>query len=144
MSLDDQDNEFFHDKLGEIIQLLTEIRDNTKKPTKKKPKRTNTAQIIAAYHDLFKQHRGYPPLPPQGKDVGQITNALKTFSPERLTTLIEAYVQIETPWFKEKNWDWTTFFMNMQKIHGHLQRGSPDSTDWKKIFAGPKELGKGT
>jgi len=135
------------ERLDEIISLLKQIRDNTQKPQRRAAKKTTGAAthlIISAYWDTFKLRRGYPPLPIQGKEVGQIINALKVFSVERLVTLIEAYLQIETPWFKEKNWDWTTFFMNMQKIHGHLQRGSPDSTDWNKVFGGPKALGKGT
>lgn len=87
-------------------------------------------EAIARYVDaFFTRYKARPVLRPQ--DLKQIKN-LK-LNKERLSDLLQVYVQMKNPWFLKKKHDLATFINNLNVIASALDLGEEkeESTTWK-------------
>lgn len=82
--------------------------------------------VIKAYCEAFKKRYGANPLVRQ-KDAGEIKLLIKEFGAQKLSHLIQVYVQMEDKWFITKKHDLHTFTQNINKIAVSLQTGKDDS-----------------
>lgn len=87
----------------------------------------NIQQFIGVYVKAFqKKFPGSRPVL-TGKVRGQIKNFLKDHSIERASDMIQVFFQMEDKWFETKNYDFTTFMENLQKIYISLDTGKTAS-----------------
>lgn len=124
------------------ITYITDKTDNITKDTKscdsvsiKKPskdsKKVGTDKVIAIYCSAYdSRYQARPEI--DGKTIGLVKSLLKTHSPEKLSDLIKAYLQMDDPWFKTKNHDFPTFRENLTKISTAMQTGSNLSAEPKR------------
>lgn len=130
---------------GRNITDITNITDKTNNITKdtkscdsvsiKKPsrdsKKVGTDKVIAIYCAAYdSRYQARPEI--DGKTIGLVKSLLKTHSPEKLSDLIKAYLQMDDPWFKTKNHDFPTFRENLTKISTAMQTGSNLSAEPKR------------
>ena len=98
------------------------------------PIKTNV--LIGAYCEAFKSRYGVSPII-TGKMQGRAKDLAKNMSVKRARDLIQAYVQMDDPWFKTKCHDLDTFFGNLSKVSVALANGTnnPHEKDfWREVF----------
>jgi len=95
----------------------------------------NTRQFIGAYVKAFQARYGENVRPDlSGKVQGQIKTLLKTTPIERACQLIQVYLQMDTPWFKTKGHDISTFISNLNPIGIALDTGEQQNgINWSKL-----------
>lgn len=104
----------------------------------------DAARFIGTYVKAFQsrypaQEGRAPPRPCLfGKVQGQIKKYLEEVPIDRACELIQAYCQMDDPWFKTKCHDFTTFAENQNKICIALDTGEDSSQssnriDWSKV-----------
>jgi hypothetical protein len=112
-------------------------------PAKKKPSPTDENGVrtfIGVYVKSFQARYGDVSRPDLGGKVqGQIKTLLKGIPVERACSLIQVYLQMETPWFKTKGHDIGTFIQNINPISIALDTGEEQSAS-KPDFSWMKEL----
>lgn len=108
------------------LSLTLPLNTNTKKRTKGDGSTNRSADFIGIYVKAFQKR--YPGSRPEisGKVLGQIKTFLKDRTFERSCDLIQAYFQMEDPWFLKKAHDFSTFLSNIQKISTSLDMGVED------------------
>lgn len=115
-------------KQNEPSYLLSPISNlsNKKIRTKGDGSTNRSADFIGIYVKAFQKR--YPGSRPEisGKVLGQIKTFLKDRTFERSCDLIQAYFQMEDPWFLKKAHDFSTFLSNIQKIATSLDMGVED------------------
>lgn len=87
--------------------------------------------VITSYCDSFKRrYLANPTLDP--KDVGQIQRLCRAYGADKLSTMVQVYVQMEDPWFLKKKHDLTTFAQNLNKVGLAAQTGedSDKQSSW--------------
>jgi len=84
-----------------------------------------TAFVIAAYCQAFKARYNARPIL-GGKERGVIQRMLKDLPPEKLSAMLQVYLQMHDPWFDKKKHDLATFEQNLNKIAVSLQTGKDD------------------
>lgn len=97
-------------------------------------KNANSAIVISCYAMAFKErYKVRPDI--SGKTQGLIKNLLRDVQVGRLCDLVQAYLQMEDPWFKTKCHDFVTFYENIGKVGIALDKGVSDPTKkgWMEI-----------
>jgi hypothetical protein len=122
----------------EIQPTDDELWDEVEKAQPKKNIRDFIAMYVRGYQSRFPGQRPADLYDP--KVLGQIKNLLKTFPIAKASDLVQAYFQIDDPWFQKKGYSFLTFRENLNKIDQALASGSPTNaaTNWAKIFGGKK------
>lgn len=126
----------------------------TSLPTTKKPA-GDVHRLIGVYISAFQLRYGKQARPDVGGKVqGLLKNLLKDHPAERLVGLIQAFLQMDDPWFVTKTHDFPTLYENVGKVQTALRNGTPRAEDnryWEKVFgskiegvSNEKVLGKGS
>lgn len=104
-----------------------------------------TAKLVAAYCDAYKERHGSFPVV-DGKAAGIARNLLRTLSLERAQDLVQAYLQMDTPWFRTRGWALDTLAQNLNVVALSLANGTKEPGDreyWTKVFGGGETNDKG-
>lgn len=92
--------------------------------------------FLGLYCDAFKARYGTNPII-DGKSAGLVSNVLKVIPLERAQDLVQAYLQMDSPWFKTRCHDLVCFSQNLSLIAVALASGSQNPADkifWENIF----------
>ena len=98
-------------------------------------------QVLRAYCDAYRIRYGVSPVI-TGKVAGLAKNLLRTVSVERLSRLVQAYLQMEDKFFLLKCHDFVTFSENIQRVAVALYHGTADPHEknyWAQVFGGPHD-----
>lgn len=88
----------------------------------------DAAEFIAAYITAYRKRYGEASRPDiSGKVQGEIKRLLKDVPVQRACNLVQVYLQMDTPWFKIKCYDITTFCQNLNPIGLALDTGMSDA-----------------
>lgn len=131
------------ESIGETALAVCLEQGLSKIPKKKEPD-PKIGKFIGVYVKSFQdkyppKEGGTPPRPDlRGKILGQIKRYLDEIPIDRACDLIQAYYQMDDPWFKTKCHDFGTFIENQNKISLALDRGEDGSQpgshiDWSKF-----------
>lgn len=110
-------------------------------PHKKKIDGREVAELIACYCEAFKTRYGTNPHV-DGKTAGLVRRLLGDVSVDRAKMLIQAYLQMEDPWFLKKCHDFGTFMMNLSPVVVALANGTQDPQEkrfWSQVFRGSED-----
>lgn len=91
--------------------------------------------IISVYCEAYKKRYGANPTITR-KDSGQLANLLKSVGQDRLSQMLQVYLQMDDPWFKTRTHDVSTFIGSLSKIGVALQTGKAPGEkkiDWSKF-----------
>lgn len=103
--------------------------------------------LIATYCEAYKLRYGINPVI-DGKTQGQVSQLLKAVPATRLSELLQAYLQMDDPWFKTRCHDFSTFVGNLGKVAISLANGTQDPHEkryWQKVYGetdGERDLPK--
>lgn len=102
--------------------------------------------VLAAYVDAFQGRYGKQTRPDMGGRVqGLVKTLLKTYPTERLSMLVQAYLQMEDRWFVTKCHDFPTFYENIGKVGVCLDKGKPTTEKtWEDIIDGQGGVQQGS
>ena len=108
--------------------------------------RTNAEQnsthfVIKSYCEAYKEKYGINPII-DGKTTGLVKALTKTVPGERLRDLVQAYLQMDNPWFKTKCHDFVTFTQSLSQVAVALANGTEDPHErdyWRKVFGDGEE-----
>lgn len=102
-------------------------------------------QLIGGYIDAFRLRYGKNARPDVGGRVqGQMKALLKDHPVPRLLALIQAFCQMDDPWFVKKAHDFPTLYENLGKVQTALRNGTGRAEDvryWEKVFGGEHGTG---
>lgn len=125
------------------LSLPLSLSLNTKEPSSKGAVAVRHADgpggpgsVIAAYCEAWKKRYGSRPVI-DGKVQGQVKALLKAVSADQAVLLVQAFVQIDDPWFKTKFHDFGTLMQNLGKVSVALEKGVADpqkQDEWDKVF----------
>lgn len=100
------------------------------------PTATPARELIAAYCDAFKARHGIFPVV-DGKTAGLAKYVLQAVPLEKAKLMVQAYLQMDDPWFKTRFHDFDTFRGNLSKVAVSLANGTRDPHEreyWRKVF----------
>ena len=98
-------------------------------------------QFIEAYYDAYRLR--FPNSQPMdlrdGRTIGAIKQFVKNFTAEQSKLLIQTYMKMEDPWFKNKCYDFQTFRSNLNKVSQAIDSGTTEDTiNWGRVFPDDK------
>lgn len=139
------------ERLDRIVSLLEEDlnarskRDTVPARTPKAPS-SGAKALIATYCEAYKgRHGSYPII--DGKAAGTARNLLRALPLERAQDLVQAYLQMDTPWFKTRGWSLDTLTSNLNTVALALANGTKEPGEkayWEKVFGGDAKHDEGS
>lgn len=115
------------EKKEETPKKAVALRKASAKKEEKDLALNNAARnVLGAYALAFKNRYGANPTL-RGKDAGAALRLLKDIAEERLSQMVQVYVQMDDKWFLTRKHDFDTFEKNINKISVALQTGVDDS-----------------
>lgn len=113
-----------------------------KEPTAVKHAPVKANLPIATYCESFKARYGTNPVITK-KDAGIMTSLAKSIPQDKLSDLIQAYVQMDDRWFLTRLHDIPTLCANLSKVAVALVNGTNDPGEklfWGKVFNEPDQI----
>lgn len=96
---------------------------------------------VGTYVLAYQRRYGVRPVL-TGKVLGQIKRTAKDIGRELFCELIQVYLQMNDPWFKQKCHDIGTFLENLNRVAVARGAGVPSvGTNWSKIASEVGESG---
>lgn len=85
-------------------------------------KGSSNSRLIAKYKTAYKaRYNAYPVI--DVKTQGLVKTILRSMSEEQACDMVQAFVQMNDPWFVKKAHDFPTFYENLTKVSMALQTG---------------------
>lgn len=80
------------------------------------------SRLISEYVKAYQaRYKARPPI--DGKTQGLVKNILSTIPEDQACDLVQAFLQMNDPWFVKKAHDFSTFYANLTKVSVALQTG---------------------
>lgn len=100
------------------------------------PNNEKYRKVTAVYCEAYKLRYETNPII-TWQTVGFIKALLKTLSFEKVSDLVQAYLQMDDPWFLIKCHDFGTLYQNLNKVSASLAQGTKDPHEkkyWDTVF----------
>lgn len=111
---------------GQGALLPEEVRPRPARP----PKKQSEVQIfIGTYVTAWREKYGDGVSPIDDIVAGQIKNFLRGRNIQECCLLVQAYLQMDDPWFRKLCHDFTTFTKHLTKVKAALGTGKQDPTE---------------
>jgi hypothetical protein len=132
------------------------IREDKRREEKRGTKKSNQVSskpapllnsVLKTYYDAYKLKYGIA-LRFTGKDIGILKRVSGSMGIDRMSELLQVYLQMDTKWFETKHHDLVTFEQNLTEIQvahgsGKTTKQRKDALDWDYVF-GEKKNDKGS
>jgi len=117
---------------GDNRSKITDIRNRNKRPIKnsgalhlsspKSEKGFSSSRLIGEYIKAYQgRYKARPVI--DGRTQGLVKKILSTVPEDQACDLVQAFVQMNDPWFVKKAHDFPTFYENLTKVSMSLQTG---------------------
>lgn len=101
---------------------------------------TEIGDPVGTYVLAYQRRYGVRPVL-TGKVLGQIKRTAKDIGRDLFCELIQVYLQMNDPWFKQRCHDIGTFLENLNKVAVARGTGVSGGTNWSKIASEVGESG---
>lgn len=93
--------------------------------------------LIKCYIDSYKARYGQAARPDvSGRVQGLMKTLFRDYSLEKMTAIVQAFLQMDDEWFKKKAHDFPTLYENIGKVQTALNNGTgraEDQSFWNKV-----------